>query len=103
VRILPADAQSLGYRRSRPDFAFQNRELTLAPGTLCFLFTDGLLDQHGGRFNFGFGRRRLGRFLQDHRAMTMADLGRALAGALAAYQGGNAQRDDLTFLAFRME
>jgi len=101
--ILPADAQSLGYRRSRPDFAFRNQELPIQPGTLCCLFTDGILDQHGGRFNFGFGRRRLGRFLQDHRELGMTALGEALATALAAYQGGNAQRDDLTFLAFRME
>jgi serine phosphatase RsbU (regulator of sigma subunit)/HAMP domain-containing protein len=101
VQVHGGDTQSLGYRRSREDFPFGNQELSLTAGTLCFLFTDGFLDQHGGRFNYGFGKRRLGRLLQEHRELPMAAMGTALAKALDDYQGGNPQRDDLTILGFR--
>ena len=100
-RIHQGDPQSLGYRRSRADFAFRNQELVLDPGTICHLFTDGILDQHGGRFNFGFGKRRLAKVLEDARDLPMAAQGEALARALAEYQGTNPQRDDITILGFR--
>lgn len=101
VAVHPGDSHSLGYRRSREDFPFRNRELPLAPGTVLYLFTDGILDQHGGKFGFGFGRRRLARLLQDLRGLPMAAQGEALAQALADYQGANPQRDDITILGFR--
>jgi serine phosphatase RsbU (regulator of sigma subunit) len=101
ITVHAGDSQSLGYRRSREDYPFRNQELPLAPGMALYLFTDGILDQHGGRFNFGFGRRRLGRLLQDLRDLPMAAQGEALAAALADYQGANPQRDDITILGFR--
>ncbi len=100
--ILPGDAHSLGYRRSRPDFAFTGQDLDLPAGTSVYLFTDGILDQHGGRHNFGFGRRRLARILLGVRDLPMAAQGEALALALAEYQGANPQRDDITMLGFRI-
>ena len=101
IRVQAPDAQSLGYRRSRVDYPFRDVALDLPPGTLCWLFTDGILDQHGGKYNFGFGRRRLGRVLQELRDLPMAEQGQALAEALAEYQGSNPQRDDITILGFR--
>jgi HAMP domain-containing protein len=101
VQVHAGDPQSLGYRRSRADYPFVNKDLVLAPGTLCYLFTDGLLDQHGGQFNFGFGRRRLGRLLLELRELPMAAQEEALVRALAQYQGANPQRDDLTLFGFR--
>ncbi|BDU74371.1 SpoIIE family protein phosphatase [Mesoterricola silvestris] len=101
ITVLAGDSQSLGYRRSREDFPFRNQELALAPGTVIYLFTDGLLDQHGGRFNFGFGRRRLARLLLDLRGLPMAAQGEALGEALADYRGANPQRDDITILGLR--
>ncbi len=101
LAVHAGDPHSLGYRRSREDYPFRNQELALAPGSVVYLFTDGILDQHGGRFSFGFGRRRLGRLLQDLRDLPMAAQGEALAEALADYQGANPQRDDITILGFR--
>lgn len=101
VRVVPADPQSLGYRRSRADYPFRNREVDLRPGTRCYLFTDGFMDQNGGDHNFGFGRRRLAQRILAHRDLPMADQGEALARDLAAYMGGRPQRDDITLLGFR--
>ena len=100
-QVHAGQAQSLGYRRSKGDFPFENRELALGPGTLCLLFTDGLLDQHGGEFNFGFGQNRLAWVLLALRGRPMATLGQDLARALDEYRAGNPQRDDITIMGFR--
>lgn len=102
VEVLPGDPHSLGYLRSRPDYPFQARAADLPPGTAVFLFSDGLLDQNGGRHGFGFGRRRLARILLEARDLPMAAQGAALARALEEYQGSKPQRDDITFLGFRV-
>ncbi|HLO67682.1 MAG TPA: SpoIIE family protein phosphatase [Holophaga sp.] len=102
VEVVPADPHSLGYRRSRPDYPFQARAVDLPPGTSVFLFSDGLLDQNGGRHGFGFGRRRLARILVEVRDLPMAAQGAALERALADYMGPKPQRDDITFLGFRV-
>ena len=101
LQVHPAQNESLGYRRSRADFPFTNQVLALPQGTLCFLFTDGILDQHGGPFNYGLGRDRLARVLGEHRGLPMAGQGEALARALDEYRAGNPQRDDITILGFR--
>lgn len=101
VQVLDGDPQSLGYRRSRADFPFRNQDVPLEPGTACYLFTDGILDQNGGPRGFGFGRRRLQEALLRHAGLPLRDQGEALAQDLAAYQGGRPQRDDITLLGFR--
>jgi PAS domain S-box-containing protein len=97
----PADTNSLGYRRSSADCAFANRDLEFPTGTSCYLFTDGLLDQHGGPLGFGFGKRRLRELLNGIQALPMEEQGRLLEQSLHEYQGQRPQRDDITMLGFR--
>jgi serine phosphatase RsbU (regulator of sigma subunit) len=101
LREHRGDTQSLGYRRSASDFRYTNRDLELAPGTSCYLFTDGILDQNGGDRGFGFGQRRLRQTLLDLADLPMARQREILESALRDYQGANLQRDDITFLGFR--
>jgi serine phosphatase RsbU (regulator of sigma subunit) len=98
---LKGDSQSLGYRRSATDFQYTNLDLALEPGTSCYLFTDGILDQNGGPQGFGFGQRRLRRAILDMAALPMARQHEILEGILREYQGANLQRDDITFMGFR--
>ena len=96
------DSQSLGYRRSLADFHFTNLDLPLEPGTSCYLFTDGILDQNGGPQGFGFGQRRLREVIAGMGDRPMAEQQAILARVLAEYQGRNLQRDDITLLGFRV-
>jgi serine phosphatase RsbU (regulator of sigma subunit) len=96
------DPQSLGYRRSLMDYPFTNHQVPFQPGTGFYLFTDGILDQNGGPRGFGFGQRRLRDALLARPAEPMAAQAAALDAVLTGYQGSNLQRDDLTFLGFRV-
>lgn len=103
LREFRGDAHSLGYRRSDTAFAFANHAVTWAPGTSCYLLTDGILDQHGGLKGFGFGQRRLKAVLHTLRDLPLAEQGKALEWILDEYRGGNPQRDDITLLGFRLD
>jgi serine phosphatase RsbU (regulator of sigma subunit) len=102
LQELKGDPQSLGYRRSQTGYPFSNRPFRFEPGARFYLFTDGVLDQNGGPRGFGFGQRRLREALLAHAAEPMAAQVAALERTLADYQGANLQRDDLTFLGFRV-
>ncbi|MCG5241560.1 SpoIIE family protein phosphatase [Azospirillum doebereinerae] len=100
VREIKGDAQSLGYRRSRIDHAFTSHTVPLAAGAAFYLTTDGFLDQAGGPRGFGFGNRRFDAMLLEQQGKPMAERKAAFARTLADYQGGHAQRDDITLLGF---
>ncbi|MDR3671834.1 MAG: SpoIIE family protein phosphatase [Holophaga sp.] len=96
------DPQSLGYRRSLNDFHFTNQDIPLAEAGSFYLFTDGILDQHGGAQGFGFGQRRLREVILGMRDQPMAQQLVILERILRDYQGINLQRDDITFMGFRV-
>jgi serine phosphatase RsbU (regulator of sigma subunit) len=96
------DPQSLGYRRSLTDFHFTNKEIPLAAASSFYLFTDGILDQHGGPKGFGFGQRRLREVILAMSDQPMSRQLGILEGILRDYQGSNLQRDDITFMGFRV-
>ena len=100
-RELRGNRHSLGYRRSDPDFPFTANNVALPPGTSCYLFTDGILDQHGGTRGFSFGARRLREALRSLQGLPMAAQGPELERALSHYRGANPQRDDITLLGLR--
>ncbi|CAO3434429.1 SpoIIE family protein phosphatase [Azospirillum doebereinerae] len=100
VNEIKGDAQSLGYRRSRIDHVFTSHTVPLAAGGAFYMTTDGFLDQAGGPRGFGFGNRRFDAMLLEQHGKPMADRKAAFARTLAEYQGGHAQRDDITLLGF---
>lgn len=98
----PGDKQSLGYRRSDPDFHFDCFERPFEVGEAYYLMTDGLLDQAGGAKGFGLGRTRLRELLEPQRTQPMPVQGEAIQEALEHYQAGRPQRDDIIFIGFRI-
>lgn len=87
------------------DFAWNNQELILPPGTLLFVSTDGLIDQVGGPRAIALGKRRVRELLFEQRERTPAEINRAVLDALEQWQGqgDHHRRDDLTFFAFAPE
>jgi serine phosphatase RsbU (regulator of sigma subunit) len=62
--------------------------------------TDGLIDQIGGPRGRSFGKRRFQELLKKNLGATMRTQEESLRKALAAYQGEQLRRDDLTVLGF---
>ena len=100
LREVPGGKRALGDKRTG---VYQNIELRMEPGWTYYLATDGFLDQAGGEHGFGFGNTRFAEMLKRHAQQPLTDQAAAFTEALARYQGGRPQRDDITLLSFRFE
>jgi serine phosphatase RsbU (regulator of sigma subunit) len=103
VTEVKGDPHSLGYRRSRPDFAFTNHTIPITAATRFYLGTDGMLDQAGGAKGLGFGRRRYLSLIADAQHMRLADQGVYIENVLTEYRGNLPQRDDMTIIGFTVK
>lgn len=100
VDEIRGDRAGIGYRRFAHDTAFTDVPLELENGPAFYLTTDGLIDQVGGPRRISFGKRRFAAFIAEHQARPMPEQAEALRQAVAAYQGNEGRRDDLTVLGF---
>ncbi|MFO1253403.1 MAG: biofilm regulation protein phosphatase SiaA [Inhella sp.] len=82
---------------------YENVEFELSAGTSYYLVTDGFLDQAGGEHGFGFGNQRFAELVREHAALPPGQQREAFVSALRRYQGGFAQRDDITVMCFRVD
>ena len=99
IEEIPAGRRALCDRRLG---RYEDREWAYGPGGVCYLATDGYLDQAGGEMGYGFGDTRFTALLREYRNLPLVQQAEALAGALDAYQGEYPQRDDITVLSFRV-
>ncbi|MEC4718848.1 biofilm regulation protein phosphatase SiaA [Noviherbaspirillum sp. CPCC 100848] len=93
-----------GGRRSlgdRHQGEYANQSVDLLPARTFYLATDGFLDQAGGDKGYGFGNARFIDMLRRYAGRPLAEQSEAFAATLAEYQGGHAQRDDITLVCFR--
>jgi PAS domain S-box-containing protein len=97
---IKGDRKGLGYRRYPLDTSFTDVALPFDNRDTFYLTTDGLIDQIGGPRGRSFGKRRFQELLKKNRGASMSEQEQSLRQALAAYQGQQLRRDDLTVLGF---
>jgi serine phosphatase RsbU (regulator of sigma subunit) len=91
-----ADRMGVGYVDSLADFTWKQHVVSLSPGCLLFIWTDGLTDQIGGPKRIAFGRRRIQDLVVRHRSESPSIISEHLRQALSAWQGTQSRRDDVT-------
>ncbi len=100
--LLAPERMGVGYVDSDPEFVWPSTTLAIQPGTLLFATTDGLIDQIGGPRRIAFGKRRIASRLMSDRDASANALCEAVLGDLAAWQGTQRRRDDVTFFCARL-
>ena len=83
------------------DFVYQAQEVTVAPGTVLFLYTDGVTESKNVRRE-QFGRKRLLGILSGGPRKPDALIGAVLKG-VKTFAGKAGQSDDITMLAIRYD
>jgi len=82
------------------DLTFQDRELTLRPGELVFLNTDGVTDALNPNGE-SYGDERLNDFLKSVSHASAQEIVLGVVDAVAMFSSGASQWDDITALALR--
>ena len=101
VQAFDGARMGIGYVDSPLDYQWTNQPIAIEDGSLLFLSTDGLIDQIGGPKDIAYGKRRVREHLLARRADCATHLSQAILDDLAAWQGSQPRRDDLTFFCFR--
>ena len=101
LHVVEGERAGLGYVDTDPDQQWPTHVVELAPDTLVFVTTDGLIDQIGGPKSIAFGKRRVRELLSTHADAPAPVLSGVLLDALAQWQGEQPRRDDLTFFCCR--
>ena len=102
VLTIEGKRVGLGYVDTPDDMQWDNHSQQLAPGTMIFVCTDGVIDQIGGPRNIAFGKQRLRRTLLEHGHLPMPALGRVVMDIHGHYQGTQRRRDDICFFGVRL-
>lgn len=102
LREIKGDRQRVGYSGSDLNFSYHAHRLDLAPDAVCYLTTDGFLDEGGGSKGYGFGASRFRDMLESHRGVSLNDQKQTFEKRINDWRGTRKQRDDITVFGFRL-
>jgi len=100
--LIKADKQSIGYKRSKEEYAYTNHEVSIDTTHSFYLYSDGITDQTGGSKNFPLGNKKFMKFIATIQDMDMAHQKKAIITNLKEYQQDNSRRDDITVIGFKI-
>jgi len=100
VTVIKGDRQSIGYKRSDPDFRFTNHTVRIEKGMSFYMSTDGFWDQLGGERRHSFGKKRFRSLLKEVAELPSEEQREILVQRFDEYKGGNGRQDDVTVAGF---
>ena len=101
LKEVKADRMPLGYYQDR-DRPFTNHEIDLEPGDTFYLFSDGFIDQKGGRDNKRYMKKAFKSLLMEIHDRSMPDQKGILDKKLTDWMGNNPQTDDILVIGVRV-
>jgi serine phosphatase RsbU (regulator of sigma subunit) len=99
VDIVEGSRRSGGYRSTPDDEVWDTHRVALPEHGALVIATDGVTDQIGGTHPIPFGKRRLVAAVAGVAAGGTAAVVARIGEALAAWQGQESRRDDVTVVA----
>ena len=100
VDVHEGDRAGVGYATTPMDQAWNNHVIELPENSRIYLFSDGFVDQLGGKKRIAFGKRRTQEIIERHGHLPMPEQRQKLLEALAAYQGEESRKDDVSAIGF---
>jgi len=102
VVMIKGSRQSVGYKKSKPDFVFKEHCIEVSEGMCFYLTTDGFLDQNGGEKGFCFGKRRFQQLITEYHEESMPDQQELFLYEMLNYQGDYERNDDMTVIGLQI-
>ena len=101
LKEVKADRMPLGYYQGK-DRPFTNHEIDLEPGDTFYLFSDGFIDQKGGKNNKRYMSKGFKSLLMEIQDQSMQDQKGILNKTLSDWMGSNSQTDDILIIGVRV-
>jgi serine phosphatase RsbU (regulator of sigma subunit)/tetratricopeptide (TPR) repeat protein len=101
LKEFKADRMPLGYYQGK-DSAFTNHDIKLEQGDTFYLFSDGFIDQKGGKDNKRYMSKKFRSLLLEIQDQPMHDQKGILDKTLSAWMGNNSQMDDILVIGVRV-
>ena len=101
LKEIKADPMPLGYYQGR-DKSFTNHSIRLEIGDTFYIFSDGFIDQKGGKDNKKFLSKNFKKLLLDIHDQPMPDQKGILDKTLTDWMGDNSQMDDVLVIGVRI-
>ncbi len=101
LKEVKADRMPLGYYPGK-DIPFVNHEIQLEKGDAFYLFSDGFIDQKGGKEDKKFLSKNFKNLLLEINDQAMHDQKGILEKTLSDWMGDNSQVDDLLVVGVRV-
>ncbi len=102
VKRIKGDKQSLGYRRSKLDYQYTNKEIDFFDNDSFYLTSDGYVDQLGGEKKRSFGRKNFIKILESEYNKSFEEQKEKILESLKDYMGNTNQMDDITVVGFKI-
>jgi phosphoserine phosphatase RsbU/P len=99
LEIIKGGRRAIGDSRT---LEVTNTSLTVDKNTLCYMTSDGFLDQSGGEKGFGLGEQAFTELLHKIARNPMNEQRTLLQNALTQHQSNYPQRDDITVLGMQI-
>ncbi|PHQ92786.1 MAG: hypothetical protein COB42_00140 [Sulfurimonas sp.] len=103
LEVFKGDKQSIGYKKSNPEYLFTMNEIDLNKDIQVYLTTDGYLDQTGGEKGFLFGKRRFKKLIQSVYKEAYVEQKKIFEDTLTEYKKEQDTKDDTTVVAFKFK
>ncbi|MBL4656751.1 MAG: SpoIIE family protein phosphatase [Flavobacteriales bacterium] len=97
-----ADRLAIGANPDVENLQYTNNEVDLQSGDTLYIFSDGFVDQFGGKKGKKFMNRRFKQMLLDIQEMKMADQEKHLDERLVRWRGEHDQVDDILVIGVRI-
>ena len=102
IKMTKYDRQSVGYSTSDGNYKFTNITFSAEFVTKIYISTDGYYDQVGENERMMFGKKRLGRTLEQIQDLEFKTQKINLLDYLIKYQGNETRRDDITLIGLKI-
>ena len=84
------------------DRPFENHSVKVNKGDIIYTFSDGFLDQFGGKRNMKFTSKRFKKMILDHKELDLTEQNQRFEEIFENWKGGERQIDDVTVFGVRI-
>lgn len=103
LQIFKGERRSIGYEEGDEDFNYSTHSIQLQSGDMLYTFSDGIVDQFGGKDNKKFLAKRLKKLLIEVHQMPVATQKERINAVIEDWMNGYDQVDDMLLIGLRID